>query len=144
MERREEGNIMKKSALLLILLLTMVLAGCEQNTDNEPNDNNGNNPTEYVVSFETNGGTIIESITVNADATLQLPSEPTKSGYDFGGWFIDSNFTTIFDETYTLTEDITVYAKWNSTCEGFNYEDDCIIPDLTSSYALHFQQLPRL
>ena len=37
---------------------------------------------------------------------------PTKDGWFFGGWYEDSEFTTLFDFSTPITEDITLYAKW--------------------------------
>lgn len=43
------------------------------------------------------------------------PPVPTKDGYDFDGWYSDSEFTTKVTEIAdTATGDKTVYAKWNS------------------------------
>ena len=38
---------------------------------------------------------------------------PTKSGFDFGGWYSDRALTTPVDEI-KLTGNKTVYAKWNT------------------------------
>lgn len=40
------------------------------------------------------------------------PTDPTRNGYTFGGWYRDSNYQTAFDFSSTVTEDIVLYAKW--------------------------------
>ena len=40
---------------------------------------------EYVISFDTDGGNNIDSITVDC-GLIKLPSTPTKSGYTFVEW----------------------------------------------------------
>jgi uncharacterized repeat protein (TIGR02543 family) len=42
-----------------------------------------------------------------------MPSEPTLSGYGFGGWYTEQNGGgSQFTETTPVTGTITVYAKW--------------------------------
>jgi uncharacterized repeat protein (TIGR02543 family) len=42
-----------------------------------------------------------------------LPT-PVKSGSYFLGWYMDAEFTTLADENIIVTDDFTVYAKWNA------------------------------
>ena len=75
-------------------------------------------PRTYTVTYEKNGGTIADednytSYTYGTALTLPVP---TKDGYDFDGWYSDSEFTAKVTEiANTATGDKTVYAKWNST-----------------------------
>lgn len=68
----------------------------------------------YTVTFETNGGTVIDpaTIEVSGGEKLVLPENPTKEGYDFGGWFTDFRGTIAFDADEPVTESLTLYAKW--------------------------------
>lgn len=69
----------------------------------------------WTVTFNTDGGsTVAEQIRANAPATK--PSEPTKDGYDFGGWYTDEAFTTEykFTESEKVTQDMPLYAKWEA------------------------------
>jgi uncharacterized repeat protein (TIGR02543 family) len=54
-----------------------------------------------------------------------VPTAPTKSGYTFEGWYKEATLTNAWDfETDTVTEDITLYAKWemiSETTEGLSY-----------------------
>ena len=45
--------------------------------------------------------------TVNTD-------NPTAEGFKFWGWFEDEEFTKVAKSSYTLTADITLYAKWTA------------------------------
>lgn len=67
----------------------------------------------YVVIFELNGGKCsVEYIpNVQHDATISLPT-PTKDGYTFKGWYQDSSFTIPFTNSTKITNNITLYAKW--------------------------------
>ena len=67
----------------------------------------------YRVSFDSMGGTPVESISgVAKGETIQLPSEPTREGYSFKGWYRDSSCRVAFTENSKVTKDITLYAKW--------------------------------
>mgnify|MGYP001105729510 CR=1 FL=1 len=101
-------------------------------------------PSGYTVSFNTNGGSSVSSITSTKlfngwnnsspgtfsgttytygegsgyitanykNNSVNLP-KPTKSGYTFVGWYTASSGGTKVNNTYTPTENITLYAHWN-------------------------------
>lgn len=76
---------------------------------------------QYTISFEANGGSNINPITQNYNTTVTKPTDPTKEGDSFLGWFKDSNFTTTYNFSL-MEESITVYAKWqNMKAYTFNY-----------------------
>ena len=52
------------------------------------------------------------SVTLYNGQTLSYPTVPTRSNYLFGGWYTDSSCTNLFNFNETITEDITLYAKW--------------------------------
>lgn len=68
--------------------------------------------TQYTIHFETNGGTSITSITQEYDTVIIPPSDPTRDGYVFGGWYSDENLTITFAFDTMLVENLTLYAKW--------------------------------
>ena len=63
-----------------------------------------------TITFDTNGGSKINSITINKDTELTLPKNPTRNGYVFKGW-VDKNETPIYNKVL-LAEDTTLYAIW--------------------------------
>lgn len=63
------------------------------------------------VSFNTNGGNEIDSVTDGEGAEFVLPT-PVKEGYTFVGWYTDTDLTNRFTETTIPAEDITLNAKW--------------------------------
>ena len=69
-------------------------------------------PTTYTVTFETNGGSAVASQTVNSGEKATKPTDPTKSGFVFDGWYQDAAFATAFNFDAAITADVTVYAKW--------------------------------
>ena len=76
----------------------------------------------WTVTFDTDGGSAVaKQIRANAPATK--PSEPTKDGYDFGGWYTDAAFTTEykFTESEKVTQDMPLYAKWTKEAAKYYY-----------------------
>ena len=67
----------------------------------------------FTVSFNTDGGSAVDSRSVLNGKTVDEPSAPTKDGYVFAGWYSDKAMTKSFDfSTILITEDTVVYAKW--------------------------------
>ncbi|MGN0531200.1 MAG: InlB B-repeat-containing protein, partial [Eubacterium sp.] len=70
------------------------------------------NDTYYTVSFDLNGGSgsIPTQWFVNAsNATALQPTEPTKEGFLFAGWY---NGDTKYDFTQPVTSNIALTARW--------------------------------
>lgn len=66
----------------------------------------------YTITFETNGGSEIASVTDTEGTVVDLSGyKPTKSGYTFGGWYTDEGLTQSAT-TVTLDTNKTVYAGW--------------------------------
>ena len=64
------------------------------------------------VTFRTNGGTSIASVSRLAGTWLSLSGyTPTREGYLFDGWYLDEALTMPVTEL-RLTKDVTLYAGW--------------------------------
>ncbi len=72
-------------------------------------------PTEFVITFESNGGTHINTQKVKKGEVVKEPTPaPTKTDYTFGGWFISPDFVGgEYDFSVPVTGDFTLYANWN-------------------------------
>ena len=95
---------MKRNLLVLLLVIAAVftMAGC--------NLIPGFGETEkYTVTFDTDGGSAVESQTVESGKTATAPAAPTKTGYTFAGWFVGE---AAYDFTAPVTADVTVKAAW--------------------------------
>lgn len=68
------------------------------------------NNNSCLVSFNSNGGTKIYDINVKINNTLAALPTPSKSGYEFQGWYLGD---TLFDVSKPITKNITLIAKWN-------------------------------
>ena len=87
-----------------------------------------------TITFETNGGHPISSITKTAGEAVSAPINPTKDYYDFVEWYKDDALTIPYEFTVMPEEDITVYAKWTPTVYTITYvlndgENDETNPD---------------
>ena len=70
----------------------------------------------FTVSFDTNGGSHIESVKVMHSQTVELKEDPVKEGYVFTGWYTDRDCTESLDiRTDTVTTSMTLYAGWEKS-----------------------------
>ncbi|OPZ89184.1 MAG: hypothetical protein BWY74_02836 [Firmicutes bacterium ADurb.Bin419] len=69
---------------------------------------------EFVVTFDSNGGTEIEKQKVIYNGKVQIPDEPEKEGYIFENWYQDKDLTEVFDFNTPVTGDLTLYAKYRA------------------------------
>ena len=119
----------KKLAVLLCLALGVsafaAFGAC--GTTDDPKDTTSASVTEYTVTFETNGGSEIDPISVVAGQYAEKPDNPTKAGHIFQGWFLDLEDTEsgsfLFDET-AITGNMTLYAKWKIRTYNVSYQDE--------------------
>ena len=78
----------------------------------------------YTVTFDTNGGSEVDPVTVDAGSTVSKPADPMKSGHNFGGWYKDSTLQTPWNfANGTVTADTTLYAKWTANPPAPSYDD---------------------
>ena len=69
---------------------------------------------QHTVTFNSTGGSSVDSQTVPDGGKATKPADPTKAGFSFSGWYymqgskkIDWDFST-----NTVTDNITLYARW--------------------------------
>ena len=68
----------------------------------------------YEITFNVNGGSAVEDISVIHGQKATKPTNPTKDGHTFAGWYKDSALTQAYDWNSTVTGDLTLYAKWTA------------------------------
>lgn len=84
----------------------------------------GGGSARCTVSFETNGGSEIESRTVIKSSIIKEPESPTKNGFDFAGWYTDKELKTKYDFSEKVTKSFTLYAKWTKKNNGSTVSGD--------------------
>ncbi len=78
---------------------------------------------EITVSFEEVGGSDIDDMIVQRK-TMFVPNEiPTKEGFIFDGWYLDSDYFYEANFSVGFNDDITLYAKWLDENEIYSVEN---------------------
>ena len=69
---------------------------------------------QYTITFNTDGGSEIAPITQDYGTTIAKPTDPTKTGYTFAGWYTDAACTNAwnFGSNMLADHDMTLYARW--------------------------------
>ncbi len=92
--------------------------------------------SSFLVSFNTNGGSVVADQSVATNGVAVRPANPTKVGYMFVDWYSDAGLTTVYDFTTPVTGALTVYAKWvaNNRTVTFDSNGGSPIPAQTVAY----------
>jgi len=91
----------------------------------------------YTVSFNVDGGSSVESISVVNGKTVKQPVDPEKDGKVFIGWYTDSSFTTLYDFASAIVKaDTTLYARWADKPVGQS--------EYTVSFDLGYENAPAM
>lgn len=70
----------------------------------------------YTVSFNSMGGSEVESVQAEENALITTPETPSKAGSKFGGWYKEEACQNKWNfEEDRVTGDVTLYAKWTET-----------------------------
>ncbi len=101
-----------------------VCSKCGYKKESSPNRGGGGGGgvaavSEFIIRFETNGGSEISNVTVKKGELLKAPSNPIKEGFTFNGWYTDEALTSKYDFSTPVTKGFTLYAKWNSLVLNF-------------------------
>ncbi len=80
---------------------------------------------KYSISFDTDGGepATIDTITQNFDTAVSAPTQPTKTGYTFSGWFEDGSLNAyVFDKIEA--RNVELKAKWTINQYSISFDTD--------------------
>ena len=95
---------MKKFIFIFTMLLSLcvILAGC--------GDMDGTvTPTTYKITFDSDGGSSVTAIVAEAGAEIVAPTDPTKEGYIFDGWYLGE---VKYEFSVMPNTNIELKAKW--------------------------------
>ena len=67
----------------------------------------------YPFVFDSQGGSAVPTQTVAHGSTATEPTDPTRAGYWFNGWYTDKTFKTKYNFSTPVTGPTTVYARWS-------------------------------
>lgn len=97
---------MKKFTMMILLVLSViVLTACtEEKLD----------VTQFTVTFNSNGGSAVASVTLDEDTKVSKPNTPTKDGFGFVRWFegVETDSNAEYDFDSAITADLTLNALW--------------------------------
>ena len=66
-----------------------------------------------MVTFDSQGGSAVNSQMVEHGGKVTEPEDPTKTGYALDGWYKESGCTTSWNfDSDTVTANMTLFAKW--------------------------------
>ena len=83
----------------------------------------GSSGVKFTVTFETNGGSAIDSVSVTENGKVTKPENPTKEGHTLIGWYLDEELTEEYDFDAKVAKSITLYAKWEEGTEVISPDD---------------------
>jgi uncharacterized repeat protein (TIGR02543 family) len=112
------------SVLIIILALVLGVSLVACNDTEEP-------PlTKYTITFDSNGGSEVASISGHSGKAISAPAEPTRDKYTFGGWYADAELQYGYTISVMPEKNLKLYAKWNpeqyTVQFNLNYTDSTI------------------
>ena len=114
-----------KIVFLLILMFPCAILFSSCANDNNKNANQ-NSSAYYTVQFDSDGGSEIAPITnIQSGSKIAEPTEPTKEHYIFDGWYLGKDKWNFAG--FTVTENITLKAKWKTKVFVINEIDHKIV-----------------
>jgi len=73
----------------------------------------------YKISFNSMGGTPLAAIVnIVPNSTVSAPTNPRYSGYVFAGWYTEETFVNRWSFARNVTNDMTLYARWDIDRSG--------------------------
>lgn len=75
-------------------------------------------PVNHTVTFDSQGGTAVDSQSVMHNATAAEPEPPKREGYAFTGWYTEKVGGDLWSFDRSVGEDVTLYAHWRESGTG--------------------------
>ena len=99
----------KIAILFVVIGVALISYGSFNLKGNKIELNDGK--TTYTISFNSNGGSTVDSQNVLEGERVSKPTDPTKKDYSFVEWQLNGKG---YDFNTTVTKDITLVANWKS------------------------------
>ena len=130
---------MKRNIFILIIIaivsaMTGIFAACSGCKDKD-SGGKGDEEVKYTVTFESNGGSDIESLKLSAGEEIPVPAAPEKEYFTFEYWCGDKALTARYTFGVMPAQDITLYAKWipyKAVKISFESNGGSAVPDLVA------------
>ena len=79
----------------------------------------------YLVTFDAPGGSSTNTQKVNEGGTAAEPADPTRTGYEFGGWRVGDK---AYDFSTPVTSPVTLTAMWTEVLAATGTEQGLFLP----------------
>ncbi|MBQ9782090.1 MAG: leucine-rich repeat protein [Clostridia bacterium] len=98
-------------ALILLFVTAFSFTGCQH-------------PGLYTVSFDSDGGSVVQNQYLKEVEIITIPYSPTKNGYEFVCWIDVATGKTFNFKSVKVTKNITLKATWltNEGLDNFYYQ----------------------
>ena len=80
--------------------------------------------SQCMVSFDTNGGSAVDSQIIPMGGKATTPIAPQKEGFAFVGWYADKELTKEFDFSAAIPASCTAYARWVDIADKTDTDGD--------------------
>ena len=91
-------------------------------TSDQAKFNRNNVVVNCKLTLMKNDGTdgVYQTLTLRYKDVISrnLPADPTRDGYTFGGWYLDAACSRALSSSYYITGNISLYAKWTENGGG--------------------------
>lgn len=90
----------------------------------------------HKVTFDTTGGSAVETQLVGDGEAALIPAAPTREGYTFAGWSASKSDGNAYVFSTPVTKDVTLYAQWtpNTYTVTFNSNGGTLVTSATVKY----------
>ena len=122
-------TLTKLFAIIFVFPILFLLFSCDTKTNTTTTSNETEKTTteenkttteetttttisEYAVSFDSDGGSSVESTVIKNGLSISKPVDPTKDDYDFVGWFVGDKEWNFEDDK--VTSNLTLVAHWSA------------------------------
>ncbi len=80
----------------------------------------------YTAIFNCQGGSAVSPVTnIAGGSTITAPENPIRAGYSFAGWYKELSCENAWNfENDTVTDNITLYAKWTAATNNDDNSND--------------------
>lgn len=112
--------------MLATLLTVGFLAGCGPTATSDTSGATSTPPTttsgqvsedpvvtHFVTFWEDNVGKFYEEVEVVHGEKVAMPADPSRAGFTFNGWYLETTYETVFDVDTLINDDLEVFGKWS-------------------------------